>query len=160
MPSPKRNPGQWIVGRGWHQDKWSTKPSKVVKGFQTHQQLSEVSPNNPVFLSHASGHAGFVNAKAMQIAGINSLSKEQLRKDLGEGGEIIRDELGNPTGIFNENAQQLIAQFIPATTEESDAQALSLAMDACVRNGITSFHEADASRESIDLFHKFKSEGS
>jgi predicted amidohydrolase YtcJ len=155
----KAQPGQWIVGRGWHQDKWSAKPSKMYKGFQTHQLLSEVSPNNPVFLRHASGHAGFANAKAMQIAGISSLSKERLARDLGEGGEIIRDELGNPTGIFNERAQQLIAQYIPDNTEESDAQALSLAMDACVRNGITSFHDAGASRENIDLFRKFKSEG-
>jgi predicted amidohydrolase YtcJ len=155
----KAQPGQWIVGRGWHQDKWMTKPSKMYKGFQTHQQLSQVSPNNPVFLRHASGHAGFANAKAMQIAGISNLSKEQLARDLGEGGEIIRDELGNPTGIFNERAQQLIAQHIPDNTEESDAQALGLAMEACVRNGITSFHDAGASRENIDLFRKFKSEG-
>src|SRR6185436_8012532 len=48
-------PGQWIIGRGWHQDKWTTKPTKVIKGFQTHELLSEVSPNNPVFLTHASG---------------------------------------------------------------------------------------------------------
>jgi len=155
----KAQPGQWIIGRGWHQDKWSTKPPKMVKGFQTHQMLSEVSPNNPVFLRHASGHAGFANAKAMQIAGITNLSKEKLAKDLGEGGEIIRDEVGNPTGIFNERAQSLIADYIPEATEESDAQALSLAMDACARNGITGFHDAGASRENIELFHKFKNEG-
>jgi len=155
----KAQPGQWIVGRGWHQDKWETKPSKMYKGFQTHQQLSEISPNNPVFLRHASGHAGFANAKAMQIAGISNLSKEKLAKDLGEGGEIIRDDLGNPTGIFNERAQSLISAYIPDNTEETDAQALELAMRACVRNGITSFHDAGASRENIELFHKFKDEG-
>ncbi|MEI9920329.1 MAG: amidohydrolase [Bacteroidota bacterium] len=155
----KTQPGQWIVGSGWHQDKWSTKPSKLVKGFQTHQQLSAVSPDNPVVLFHVSGHAAFANAKAMQIAGITNLSKERLAKDLGEGGEIIRDELGNPTGIFNENAQGLIARYVPATTEETDRKALSLAMDAAARNGITSFHEADAARKAIDLFYKFKSEG-
>jgi len=70
----KAQPGQWIVGRGWHQDKWTTKPEIMFKGFQTHQLLSSVSPNNPVFLRHASGHAGFANAKAMQIAGVNQLS--------------------------------------------------------------------------------------
>ncbi|HEX8060252.1 MAG TPA: amidohydrolase, partial [Cyclobacteriaceae bacterium] len=159
VAAAKAQPGQWIVGRGWHQDKWTSRPSTMYKGFQTHQQLSAVSPNNPVFLRHASGHAGFANAKAMQIAGISNLSKEKLAKDLGEGGEIIRDDLGNPTGIFNERAQQLIAQYIPDDTEESDAQALSLAMEACVRNGITSFHDAGASREHIGLFHKFKAEG-
>jgi len=155
----KAQPGEWIVGRGWHQDKWSTKPSKMYKGFQTHHQLSEISPDNPVFLSHASGHAAFANAKAMQIAGVNQLSIEKLTKDLGEGGEIIRDELGNPTGIFNERAQRLIGSFIPDSSEENDAEALSLAMDACVRNGITSFHDAGASRKSIELFHKFRNEG-
>jgi hypothetical protein len=75
----KVQPGEWIIGRGWHQDKWDSKPDKVVKGFQTHELLSAVSPNNPVFLTHASGHAGFANAKAMQIAGVNQLSKEQSR---------------------------------------------------------------------------------
>jgi predicted amidohydrolase YtcJ len=155
----KAQPGQWIVGRGWHQDKWTTKPSKMFKGFQTHHQLSEVSPDNPVFLSHASGHAGFANVKAMQIAGVNQLSVERLERDLGEGGEVILDNLGNPTGIFNERAQALIAQFIPDNSEETNAQALSLAMDACARSGITSFHDAGASRESIALFHKFRDEG-
>ncbi|HZY81368.1 MAG TPA: amidohydrolase [Cyclobacteriaceae bacterium] len=155
----KAQPGQWIVGRGWHQDKWTTRPSKMFKGFQTHHQLSEVSPNNPVFLSHASGHAGFANAKAMQIAGVNQLSIEKLERDLGEGGEVILDNLGNPTGIFNERAQGLIYKYIPDNTEESNTQALSLAMDACARAGITGFHDAGASRESVELFHKFRNEG-
>jgi predicted amidohydrolase YtcJ len=155
----KAQPGQWIVGRGWHQDKWDTKPSKTFKGFQTHHQLSEISPDNPVFLRHASGHAGFANAKAMQMAGVNQLSVEKLEKDLGDGGEIIRDNLGNPTGIFNERAQGLISQYIPDDTEETDMQALGLAMEACARNGITSFHDAGTSRENIELFRKFKSEG-
>lgn len=154
----KAQPGQWIVGRGWHQDKWTSKPEKMIKGFQTHQLLSSISPDNPVFLRHASGHAGFANAKAMQIAGVNQLSIEKLSKDLGEGGEIIRDELGNPTGIFNERAQSLIAQHIPENTEESDSQALQLAIEACLRNGITSFHDAGTSRENIELFKKFKTE--
>ncbi len=154
----KAQPGQWIVGRGWHQDKWTTKPEIMFKGFQTHQLLSSISPNNPVFLRHASGHAGFVNARAMQIAGVNQLSVEKLDKDLGEGGEIILDNLGNPTGIFNERAQSLIAQHIPESTEESDSQALELAIAASLRNGITSFHDAGVSRENIALFRKFKAE--
>ena len=155
----KAQPGQWILGRGWHQDKWDTKPEKIVKGFQTHDKLSEVSPNNPVFLRHASGHAGFANAKAMQIAGVNQLSVETLESNLGEGGEIIRDKLGNPTGIFNERAQGLISNYIPDNTAESDGKALELAMEACARNGITGFHDAGASRENIALFKKFRSEG-
>jgi len=167
----KAQPGQWIIGRGWHQDKWTKKPEKQIKGFQTHHLLSAASPNNPVFLSHASGHAGFANAKAMQLAGVNQLSVEQLGKNLGEGsveqlgknlgegGEILLDELGNPTGLFNERAQSLITQHIPDDTPETYERALELAMAACLRNGITSFHDAGVSRESIELFRKFKAAG-
>ena len=57
-------PGEWILGRGWHQSKWDSMPRKVVDGFQTHHRLSEVSPDNPVYLTHASGHAGFANGMA------------------------------------------------------------------------------------------------
>ena len=152
-------PGQWIVGRGWHQDKWEVKPDKMVKGFPLHQKLSEVTPNNPVFLRHASGHAGFANARAMEIAGVNQLSTEKLRIDESEGGEVLRDALGNPTGLFNERAMNLIDRHIPQDTKETDRQALDLALKACIRNGITSFHDAGVTREHIDLFHEFKNEG-
>jgi len=155
----KAQPGQWIVGRGWHQDKWEVKPDKIVKGFPLHQKLSEASPDNPVFLRHSSGHAGFANAKAMEIAGVNQLSIERLSSDESEGGEIIRDALGNPTGLFNERAMNLIDRHIPENTKETDKQALDLALKACLRNGITSFHDAGASREDIELFHEFKNEG-
>ena len=58
-------PGEWIVGRGWHQEKWSSVPKPNVEGFPLHDGLSKVSPNNPVMLTHASGHASFVNGTAM-----------------------------------------------------------------------------------------------
>ena len=152
----KAEPGQWIVGRGWHQDKWNKKPAKIVKGFQTHELLSEVSPNNPVALEHASGHTVFVNAKAMSLAGVNPLSLEQFKENLGEGGEIVKDELGNPTGIFNENAESIIAKLIPANTKETRTKALSLALAACLRNGITTFHDAGADSSDVSLFTEFK----
>ncbi len=155
----KAEPGQWILGRGWHQDKWDKKPDVMVKGFQTHEKLSAVSPNNPVFLNHASGHAGFANAKAMQLAGVNQLSVEKLTAELNEGGEVIRDKNGNPTGIFNERAQGLIRKVIPENTLESNTRALELAMDACARNGLTGFHDAGASRDNIELFQSFAASG-
>ncbi|HEY9046009.1 MAG TPA: amidohydrolase [Ohtaekwangia sp.] len=155
----KAKPGQWIVGRGWHQDKWDVKPDKLVKGFPLHNKLSEVSPDNPVFLWHASGHAAFANAKAMEIAGVSLLSKENIQGKNTDGGEIIRDEVGNPTGLFNERAMTLISSHIPRPTAETDAQALELAIQACLRNGITSFHDAGVSRENIDLYHQFKKDG-
>lgn len=154
-------PGQWIVGRGWHQSKWHPRPEKLVKGFQTHTRLSKVSPDNPVFLYHASGHAGFANAKAMEVAGVNQLSQEQLSKNFskGEGGEIIRDEHSNPTGIFNERAMDIINSHIPENDREKNKKALVLAQQACLRNGITGFHDAGAGRQAIELLQELKDEG-
>ncbi|MCU0357290.1 MAG: amidohydrolase [Cyclobacteriaceae bacterium] len=152
----KARPGQWILGRGWHQDKWNVKPEVMVKGFQTHQALSAVSPDNPVFLRHASGHAALANAKAMEIAGVNQLSREALQEASQEGGEIIRDAQGNPTGIFNERAMVLISRHIPDQGVEQDREALELAIKACWRNGITSFHDAGTTRENIELYREFK----
>ena len=152
-------PGEWILGRGWHQSKWDTLPEIMVKGFPVHQKLSEVSPDNPVFLRHASGHAGLANAKAMDIAGVNPLSVEKMMDELTEGGEIIRDDLGNPTGVFNERAMPLIERNIPKNTTERDRKALKLALQACLRNGITSFHDAGATRDAIEQFRVFKENG-
>ena len=155
----KSRPGEWILGRGWHQDRWTSKPEVLVKGFQTHELLSAISPNNPVFLEHASGHAVFVNAKAMAIAGIRPLSREKLTKDLIEGGEVIRDGLGNPTGILIDRASGLVRPYLPHHSEESDTVALQLALAACLRNGITSFQDAGTSRSTIALYKKFKEDG-
>lgn len=152
-------PGQWILGRGWHQEKWDTSPVETVKGFQTHDKLSAVSPNNPVVLEHASGHAVQVNARAMEIAGVNQLSIENLKSVSDEGGEIIRDKNGNPTGIFNELATGLIYKYMPSADDDRDRQAIELATNSCWRNGITSFHDAGASRRNIEFFRQAKKDG-
>lgn len=149
----KSKPGDWIVGRGWHQDKWDKKPQRMVKGFPTHDLLSAVAPENPVLLEHASGHNILVNAKAMQLAGVNATSREKI--EVPVGGEIIRDNLGNPTGLFNETAADLIAKVMPAPSEDSDRKALELAIAACNRNGITSFHSAGENQKTIDLIRSF-----
>ena len=152
-------PGEWITGRGWHQSKWDSMPEETVHGFQTHHLLSAVSPDNPVYLGHASGHAGFANAKAMEIAGLQVLSKDGINKYEIEGGEVLVDALGRPTGVFNERAQGLIRQHIPKKTSETDIQAFELAVTACHENGITSFHDAGIGRKTIALYEKMKLEG-
>ncbi|WP_111685302.1 amidohydrolase [Winogradskyella tangerina] len=152
-------PGEWITGRGWHQSKWDSMPSEVVLGFQTHHLLSAISPDNPVYLRHASGHAGFANEKAMEIAGLLDLSLDGVRKYEVEGGEVLVDASGRPTGVFNERAQTLITQHIPERTPESDIKAFDLAVEACHKNGITSFHDAGIPKETIALYEKMKSEG-
>ena len=137
-------PGEWILGRGWHQSKWDTKPLDLVKGFQTHNKLSEVSPNNPVWLKHASGHAAFGNAKAMEIARITS------ETEFGFGGEVIKDLKGNPTGIFNERAQSLVNKYVEKEGDGDSQKALQLAVKTCLENGITSFQDAGSGTKAIN----------
>ncbi|MEQ8686040.1 MAG: amidohydrolase family protein, partial [Imperialibacter sp.] len=145
--------GEWILGRGWHQDKWIKPAERMVDGFQTHHLLSEAVPNHPVFLSHASGHAGFANAKAMELAGITEDTKTP------DGGDIFRDINGEPTGLFNETAQGLIRAAIPETTIEKQQRALELAVESCLELGITSFQNAGAGKDDIELFKQFAEEG-
>ena len=154
----KASPGEWILGRGWHQSKWTPAPDILVKGFQTHDKLSAISPNNPVWLTHASGHASFGNAKAMEIGGVTA------ETEFGFGGEVIKDLNGNPTGIFNERAQGLISRHIETSINDSDQdsdlsndqkmpmRALELAVNECLKNGITSFQDAGSGADAIQAF--------
>jgi hypothetical protein len=95
----------------------------------------------------------------MNIAGLTVVSKEGINKFEVEGGEVIRDDLGRPTGIFNERAQTLITKHIPETTPEKDIKAFELAVEACHRHGITGFHDAGIGRETIALYEEMKTEG-
>ena len=143
------NPGEWILGRGWHQSKWSDNKDDFVKGFQTHDRLSEVSPNNPVWLKHASGHAGFANQNAMDIANVNR------ETEFGFGGEIIKDLSKEPTGVFNERAQGLISSHIDNNlSEDSDIRAIELAVKTSLENGITSFHDAGTGKKTIEILRE------
>lgn len=154
----KAEPGQWITGRGWHQDKWIEKPDVMEKGFQTHDKMSAVSPDNPVFLRHASGHASFANAKAMEMAGVNRLNTESLSGEV-QGGEIIKDKLGNPTGVFTETASSIVGKLVPQETPERADQALEMAIQELLEKGITSFHDAGSGQAFIDRVQRFKAEG-
>ncbi len=85
-------PGEWILGRGWHQDKWDRAPEGAIEGFPTHASLSAVSPNNPVGLTHASGHASFFNAKAMRLAGVDATTADPPG-GAGNGGSERRERV-------------------------------------------------------------------
>src|SRR5437868_7087677 len=97
-------PGEWIIGRGWHQSKWSSAPAPNVEGFPLHESLDKVSPQNPVLLTHASGHAAFVNGKALEMAGVTPQTANP------PGGEILKDAKGNPTGLLRERAQGVVSR--------------------------------------------------
>lgn len=154
-------PDEWIVGRGWHQSKWDPAPDPAVRGFQTHDALSEVSPDNPVLLRHASGHASFANAKAMELAGVTAETADPA------GGEIIRDDAGQPTGIFVETASGLVASAYAAsrenmTSEDLDAenmQALLLAQEEAFSKGVTSFQDAGVGPGTLEMYRRAIDDG-
>ena len=148
--------GQWIVGRGWHQSKWATPPSSNVDGYPMTGSLSSVSQNNPVLLTHASGHMCLANDYAMRLAGIKDDTANP------EGGEILRDANGKAVGGFRETAAGLItkayeadqAKLTPAQRSAGEVRAIELASEECLRYGITSFQDAGSSFETVDLLKK------
>ncbi|MCK5455796.1 MAG: amidohydrolase, partial [Melioribacteraceae bacterium] len=150
----KAGPGKWIVGRGWHQEKWDPVPELNVEGYPIHTVLSSATPFNPVMLYHASGHAIFTNKKAMDLAGIDTSTADP------DGGRIVRDSLSKKAiGVFEENAEDLISKqyqkFLdnrsPADEKQEVHKKIKLAMHECLQNGITSFTDAGESFEVIDL---------
>jgi predicted amidohydrolase YtcJ len=155
----KAKPGQWIYGRGWHQEKWTTKPEPNVEGFPTHESLSRVSPNNPVLLTHASGHASFANAKAMELSGITKTTPNP------PGGDVLKDAAGNPTGLLRETASRLIKRDAgepPRTPAENAARArrvLELASEEVIAKGVTSFQDAGSDLSDVDLMKTMVDEG-
>jgi predicted amidohydrolase YtcJ len=152
-------PGQWIYGRGWHQEKWKAVPSPNVEGFPTHQSLSAVSPDNPVFLTHASGHASFANARAMQLSDVDGATPSPA------GGDFLKDASGRPTGMFRETASRLIRTGTgepPPTPAEAAARArrvFELASAEVLSKGVTSFQDAGSSLADVDLMKQMIDEG-
>lgn len=146
-------PGAWILGRGWHQSKWTEPPSPSIEGLPVHHGLSAVSPENPVFLTHASGHMAFVNARAMDLAGIDAGTRDP------DGGEIVRDGEGQPTGALRETAENLVAGLRADTLEWNHARrVVQIAGEECLSKGITSFQDAGSSFGLIDLYRQMADE--
>jgi hypothetical protein len=154
-------PGEWIVGRGWHQEKWDRAPQPSVEGFPVHDAISRVSPDHPVLLEHASGHATFANAKAMEHAGVTASTPNP------PGGEILRDAKGLPIGIFRETASNLVEgaygtwrrAMSPAQLDAEARRQVELAVQESLSKGIASFHDAGVSFETVDLYKRMADEG-
>lgn len=154
-------PGQWIQGRGWHQEKWTSTPDENYHGYPTHKELSAISPDNPIILGHASGHGLFANAKAMELAGVTRETPDP------SGGAIIRDENGDPIGVFEERAMSIISDAFsqyqntlpPEQREEQWYEAIELAEEECLSKGITSFQDAGTYFSDIPKYKKLAKEG-
>ena len=153
-------PGALIEGRGWHQEKWERAPEPNVEGVPLHASLDAASPNNPVVLRHASGHASFVNGAALALAGITRDTPNP------PGGEIVKDASGNPTGLLRETAQRLmgpgLAKLPRPSRAEQDARfrkIVELAGADALSKGVTTFHDAGSSFATIDGFKRLVDAG-
>ena len=147
-------PGQLIRGRGWHQEKWDPLPEPNVEGFPLHDLLSEVSPDNPVLLTHASGHATFANARAMEMSGVTRDTRDP------DGGEVLRDVRGNPIGVFRETASRLLGEVSAGATPPDPRRQAELAVAEALAKGVTSFQDAGSSFETVDLLKSMVDDGS
>jgi hypothetical protein len=147
-------PGEWILGRGWHQEKWSSPPEPAVEGLPYHDELSQVSPDNPVMLTHASGHATMVNAAAMALAGIDDDTPDP------PGGEIVRDAQGTAIGVLRETAEELVGALLEGELDEAMVRRMiELATDECLRHGVTSFHDAGSSFTTVEVMRALAAAG-
>ncbi len=146
VAASQHKPGEWIVGSGWDQTRW---PEKT---FPHRQDLDEVSPNNPVFLVHISGHVGVANSLALKRTEINDDTKNPT------GGEIERDTGGKLTGMLKEgSAMEFVEQKIPEPTDEARRHGIEIVLQELARNGVTSAQDNSAWEDFL-VYHQLKEE--
>lgn len=139
--------GEWVQGRGWDQNDW---PGQQ---FPTHQLLSRAFPNHPVVLTRVDGHAILANRKAMEIAGVNETTVDP------DGGAILRDREGRPSGVFVDNAEALIWRHVPAMDLEQKERAIRLAATTLQEAGITAIHDAGIDLETVEICQRLADAG-
>ncbi len=144
MERVKKTPrGEWVHGHGWNQNTWGG-------GYPTHIELDSVAPENPVCLTAKSLHAIWVNSTVLNMAGINSSSRDPIN------GSIQRDIFGKPTGILFEAAMKLVEAIIPEPTPESLAQKFQGIITQLCRMGLTGIHDFDKRTcfQALQLLHE------
>jgi predicted amidohydrolase YtcJ len=144
----KAQPGAWVTGRGWIETFW--KP----QAFPTRYDLDKISPNNPVYLTRADGHAGVANSAAIKLAGVDKTTANPF------GGEIMKDkETGEPNGMFLDAAQSLIGRKIPAGGRAEAEQAIILGVKRSIELGWTQIQDAGGNYADVELYKKLYGEG-
>ena len=141
------NPGEWIIGHGWDQNLWSTKE------FSTYHILEKAAPDNPVLLTRVDYHAIWVNIGAMIKAGITADTKDP------EGGKIIKNKNGEPTGVFVDNAMDLIYKATEDLSIEQKEEAVISGVNKLVEFGITEIHDMGVDANLIEVYRKIIREG-
>lgn len=147
LKSFAENKQGWILGRGWNQELWSN------TRFPTAKDLDNVVNDRPVVLSRVDSHAIWVNSKALELAGITAATQAP------EGGEIIKDEFGNPTGIFVDKAESLITQHMSAPSKQAISDSLDAAGAHLLSLGITSTHDAGIDKTTWEVYKARSEQG-
>jgi predicted amidohydrolase YtcJ len=143
----KAAPGEWILGRGWDQNLWTTKQ------FPTAASITDAAPKNPVALTRIDGHASWVNRAAIDAADVNAGTKDP------DGGRVMRDGGGRPAGVFIDTAQELVRRKIPPPSPEQVLRQISRALAECARLGLTSVHDAGVTEAEITAYHALQQQG-
>jgi predicted amidohydrolase YtcJ len=157
----KAKPGEWIIGRGWHQEKWTKAPQPNVDGYPLHGSLDAITPNNPVMLTHASGHGVFVNAVVLKQVGITKDTPDP------QGGQIVKDASGEPVGFLRDNAMDPVHHALEAAVkqrgekanEDYVLQAATLASHDALAKGITGFVDQGESFAVLDQMKRLAGQG-
>ena len=105
-------PGEWIQGFGWNNEVWED------KNYPTKAELDQIAPDNPVVLTRTDGHMIWVNSRALELAGITRKSQNP------QGGEILKDAVGNPTGCLTDTAMAPVLTLIPKLSKARKKEAL------------------------------------
>lgn len=141
----------WLTGRGWDQNDWGGDGA-----FPTRHDLDSAFPHRPVWISRVDGHAGWANSAAMRAAGINP---DSLASASPDGGVILVDEQGRPSGVFVDAAEELIDSVLPQATDAELEEALTRALQETAKYGLTGVHEAGIGMDTLAVYRRFIAEG-
>lgn len=144
--------GAWLLGRGWDQNLWPERE------FPTAADLDAAFPERPVWLRRVDGHAGWVNSAALRAVAARPEGAALLASGQPDGGLIVRDADGRPTGVFVDEAERLIGAVFPAMRDSDRDDALRRALDAAVRVGLTGLHDMGTSLRDFEQIRRFADE--
>ena len=142
----KLEQGKWVVGRGWIEKKWPE------ARFPTIQELDMISPDKPMALERADGHAIIVNSLALEMANITGDTPDPV------GGKIDKDVSGKPNGVLIDKASLLVESIIPKRTREDEKQALRLGLDRTAMMGWTQLQDAGSPLSDYEILKEIKEE--
>jgi predicted amidohydrolase YtcJ len=139
--------GDWLTGGGWDQNLWEGRQ------FPDHAPLDQASPDRPVYLRRVDGHAAWVNAAALRAAGITRATADPA------GGRIVRDARGEPTGVFVDNAMELVEKAEPRPSRARIKSWITAALARCAAGGLTEVHDASVSQDQVAAYRELADEG-